>query len=156
MKFGPAFLFSAATLLADAAALSNVHTVYLMPMAHGLDQYMASRLASMHVFSVVADPKAADAIFTDRLGAEFEYRLDTLRAKQPAPAEKTKSAATADSDAPVFSRLSRAKGTVFLVDARTRQVLWSVYEKSGNTSAVRIERTAGRVVSKLKKDLAGK
>lgn len=155
MRFGLALLLSTATLPANPAALSNVHTVYLMPMAHGLDQYMASRLASLHVLSVVADPKLADAVFTDRLGAEFEYRLESMRPKEPAPAEKAQSA-PAHSEAPVFSSLSRAKGTVFLVDARTRQVLWSVYEKPGNTSAGRIERTAGRVVSKLKKDLAGK
>ena len=44
-------------MLAGAAevSISNIHTVFVMPMAHGLDQYVANRLTREHVFAVVAD-----------------------------------------------------------------------------------------------------
>lgn len=64
--------------------LSQVRSVYLFPMANGLDQYLANRLTNMGIFQVVADPKKADAVFTDRLGAAFESRLDELY-REPAP-----------------------------------------------------------------------
>ncbi len=48
------------------------------------------------------------------------------------------------------------KGTLFLVDAHSRAVLWSVYEKPKNTSPDELDRTAKRVVGRLKQDLAGK
>ena len=55
-----------------AADLAGVHNVYVMPMARGLDQYLANRLTSDHVFQVVTDPKLADAVLTDRVGESFE------------------------------------------------------------------------------------
>ena len=48
------------TSLAWGASLPDVHAVYLLPMAGGLDQFLASRLASENVFRVVTDPKQAD------------------------------------------------------------------------------------------------
>jgi len=53
------------------AGVPDVQAVYLLPMAGGLDQYLANRLTSAGVFRVVTDPKMADAIFTDQLGAGF-------------------------------------------------------------------------------------
>ena len=40
------FLFAGAGALLCAADLETVHNVYVMPMARGLDQYLASRLTS--------------------------------------------------------------------------------------------------------------
>ena len=41
---------------------------------------------------------------------------------------------------------ARAKGTVFLVDAKSRQVIWADYEKPARTH---LEREAGRIAKKL-------
>jgi hypothetical protein len=57
---------------AGAADLAGVHKVYVLPMARGLDQYLANRLTTEHVFQVVTDPKTADAVLTDRIGEGFE------------------------------------------------------------------------------------
>ena len=65
-------------LLFYGADSSGVQTVYLLPMANGLDQYVANRLAASGVFHVTTDPKKADAIFTDKLGEACEQRLDSL------------------------------------------------------------------------------
>jgi len=73
-----------------AADLGKVHSVYLLPMANGLDQYLANRITGSGKFEVVADPKKADAIFTDKIGEAFEGRLKELF---PPPAEKKESPA---------------------------------------------------------------
>ena len=57
---------------ASAGDFRSVKTVYLLPMANGLDQYLASRLTSESVFQVVTDPKKADAVLTDHVGEGFE------------------------------------------------------------------------------------
>ena len=163
-----------------AEGLPGVRTVYLMRMANGFDQYLANRLTNMHVFEVVADPKKADAIFTDRLGEAFESRLDELYPPPKPPAAETgddtetkdkdqegdkdtdkdknkDSSKTATEPAhAVSSGFGRGKGTVFLVDAKSRHVLWSLYEKPKGIAPEQWDRTASRLVEKLKKDLTGK
>ena len=53
------------------------------------------------------------------------------------------------------SSFSRGKGTVFLVDAKSRQVVWSVYQLPKGSSAKELDRTASDIVSRLKRDLKG-
>jgi hypothetical protein len=50
----------------------------------------------------------------------------------------------------------RTRGTIFLVDVRSRQVLWSAFEKPKNFSPQELDRTAQRVVKLLKVDLSPK
>ena len=54
------------------------------------------------------------------------------------------------------SNFGRAKGTVFLVDPKSHQVVWSVYQPSKNTSSSQLDRTASNIVSRLKRDLKAK
>src|SRR5271157_2615411 len=74
-RFG---LFLSCPLLMCAAELTDVHTVYVLRMSHGLDQYLASRLTAEKVFQIVTDPKLADAVFTDQIGEAFEAKLEEL------------------------------------------------------------------------------
>ena len=184
-----------AALGSPAAEISGarVQTVYLLPMAHGLDQFVANRLTREHLLEVVADPKRADAVFTDRLGEAFELQLDDLypapKPAAPEPAAESKSEgaedagpkdqsakdgkskdptmkgdtltstseprATGGAAVPVSS-FGRGKGTLFLVDAHSRAVLWSIYEKPGRTSPDQLDKVARRVVDRLKHDLQPK
>jgi hypothetical protein len=177
-------------LLAGAAEIggSKVNTVYILPMAHGLDQHIANRLTREHVVEVVADSARADALLTDRLGGSLEYQLEKLHPTPKPPGESAKGesdsvksdktdkdagdqADKSDKDATKTPRAPRmmaeggsprpnafggGKGTLFLVDAHSRAVLWSVYEKPKSTSPDELDRTAKRIVSRLKQDLAGK
>jgi hypothetical protein len=161
-------------LVSCAAALSGadlaaVHTVYMMPMAHGLEQYLANTLTGEHVFVIVTDPKMADAVLTDNIGAALQQKLDVMLA--PPPPEKT--AAKADDkedaksagpatlvetvnklDAPGSnSSLGHSKGTVFLVDAKSRQVVWSIYELPKDATSRELDRIASAIVSRLRKDM---
>ncbi len=154
---------------------SNVRTIYIMPMRHGLDQYIANQLTREHVLDVVADAARADAIFTDALGESFEEKLEKLHptpkpeepktepvketADKDSPDDKVKAAGPKmyrETEPPHTSTFGRGKGTLFLVDAHSRVILWSVYEKPTAASPNGLDGTAKRVVSRLKQDLAGK
>src|ERR1700722_4120618 len=96
------------------AQYAGPKTVYILPMAAGLDQYVAQWLTKDHVMQVVADPKTAEVVMTDRLGEAFEQKLKQIR-----PDDDKKSDDTAHNT----FRSTRPRGTIFLVDAKTRQVL---------------------------------
>jgi hypothetical protein len=175
-----AALVVAAVAVAGAqnTQIAQVHTVYLLPMTSGFDEYLANRLTNLGVFHVVADPGKADAVLTDSLGAAFESRLDELfpEPEPPAPPAASKSAKPGEpakgeakdtqaaepesgmkgDTATRFSSLHRAKGTVFLVDARNRTVLWSIYERSKNSSSAELDHTAERIANRIKRELKGK
>src|ERR1041384_4177745 len=109
--------------LTFGAGVPDVQAVYVLPMAGGLDQYLANRLTGAGLFRVVTDPKLADAVFTEQLGASFEEKLADLYA--PADADK----ADGDEKPPRhISSFGRVNGTIFLVDAKSRAVIWSAYQ----------------------------
>ncbi len=168
--------------LAGAAEIggTNVQTIYIMPMPHGLDQYIANQFTREHVLEVIADPARADAILTDRLGTALEGKLEQLhptpKPDQPKAADKTaKDSDKSDKDSsdttnkpsapkifseaeppPHTSTFGASKGTLFLVDAHSRVILWSLYEKPTSSNPRSLDGAAKRVVTRLKQDLAGK
>jgi hypothetical protein len=128
--------------VACAADLAGVRSVYILPMRSGLDQFLANRLTNGGVFRIVTDPKLADSVLTDHIGETFEAQLEVM-IPNPEPVKKLTPPATApplkkedespksllgsmaDSDAkqPSPARNStfgRTKGTVFLVDQKSR------------------------------------
>ena len=130
--------------------LAQIHTVYLLPMSGGLDQYLAVRITEHSLFQVVTDPAKADAVFTDKIGAGFEDLVKTLDAKN-------KPATTDDSyQRPTMSPLSRGRGSLFLVDRKTGNVVWSLYQEPVRTDPVEMSRLAHKIASRLGKDLKGK
>ena len=164
-----AFLIFCSAAMLPAADLASVHKVYVLKMAKGLDQFLANRLTSDHVFQIVTDPKLADAVFTDQLGEGFQMKLEefspTPESDKPAPPPKAEKGAEESnpmlgdtvnklSNPATGSSFGRNKGTVFLVDAKSRQVIWSMYQPppKGSTSK-QMDRTANDIVSRIQKDL---
>ena len=168
-------------VLAGAAEIggSNVRTVYVMPMAHGLDQYIANRLtARAHSGSscgsrtrrrdfhrpsgrVAGIPAGKAASHAQAGRGSSRQRSDSDSDKDDSSAsdkaDKPASPKTyGDSGPPPASTFGHGKGTLFLVDAHSRVILWSMYEKPPNSSPGDLDRTAKRVVNRLKQDLAGK
>ncbi|SRR5579883_3143261 len=134
---------------AAAAQTNSVRTVYVLPMSGGLDLFVAQWLAKGQTVHVTTDPKHADAVLTDHLGEDFEHKLDQLLEKKD---DKPK---PADSEAqPERYSPGRHRGTVFLVDSKTRQVLWSDYEKPPTSrSSDKLNREAKSIVKKLSASL---
>ena len=160
------FLLAGCVAALSGADLGAVHTVYMLPMGHGLEQYLANVLTGEHVFVVVTDPKLADAVITDHVGASLQEKLDTLLA--PPPPEKSDAKAGDGDDQPKGSLIEpanklanpsdnsavgRSKGTVFLVGTKSRQVLWSVYDLPKDASSKELDRIASAIVSRLRKDM---
>jgi hypothetical protein len=150
---------------AGNAELQQVQSIYLLPMGYSFDQYLANRLTELRGLQVVADPKKADAVFTDRIGASFEDRMDELFPPPAPPAEAAKkdekkkddSEARAKAEKPVrLSSFGRSRGTLFLVDAKSRRVLWSTYERPKNGAPAQLDQAAGRIAQRLQKDIKGK
>ncbi len=139
--------------LALGADVSGVKAVYLLPMASGLDQYLANRLTGDQVFRVVTDPKLADAIFTDHLGEAFEKQLTVL---YPPPEDADSDEKDDNKPQPHSSAFGRAKGTIFLVDLKSRAVIWSGYEGRIGAKPDVLDRTAVRIVQQIKKQRMGK
>jgi hypothetical protein len=179
MRRLPLLFIALATLLA-AAELSDVRAVYIMPMGRGLDQYLANHLASGHVFQVVTDPKLADAMLTDRIGEQFQAQVEALLPPPPpppdptpakeTPKEKSRDAGDRKSDEnrtplsftdtanhlenpAMNSSFGRGKGNIFLVDLKSRNVVWSVFEPARSSNNKELDHTASEIVSRLKKDL---
>ena len=154
-------------LALPAAELAGVQAVYVMPMSHGMDQFLANRIANQHVFRVVTDPKLADAIITDHVGESLRSELEELMPnpepvkhvepekdpKGPPPSLVAMMADPEGHTAPQHSTLGRGKGTIFLVDLKSHQVLWSVFDPSKGMDSKEMDRTASDIVSRLSKDL---
>ena len=127
-----------------SAQYAGPKTVYILPMAAGLDQYLAQWLTQDHVMQVVADPKTAQVIMTDRLGEAFEQKMKQIR-----PDDDKKSDDTAHNT----FRSTRPRGTIFLVDAKTRQVLWADYQKPPRSNS---DGDLNRAAEQIAKKLSGK
>ena len=156
-------------VMAENAELSQVRTVYLLPMSNGFDQYLANRLTQLGPYRVVTDPRLADAVFTDRLGKPFEIRFEELFTtpaeatpeKDEKGVEKSDAAAskeTAEQSGPIIppSSFGRGKGTIFLVDRKSRRVIWSAFDNPKMTTPEVLDSTAERLVRQLKRDLGAK
>jgi len=167
-------LFCALALLAGSLTaavnpqLKQVTKVYILSMTGGMDQYLANNLTRMGVFQVVTDPQNADAIITDRLGEPFENKLKDLYPPPPPPGPKKDEKSAKDKDGKDdntdmtggqqfrVSSFGKGKGTFFIVDRNTRNVVWSTYAPPKDTTTGELSKTAERVIRRLKNDLADK
>jgi len=112
-------------------------------------------------------------VFTDRIGTAFEEKLADLLAV-PAPAAQpaaSQGTATQTASQPpstlvtetvnklsspsTNSSFGRGKGTIFLVDTKSKQVIWSFYEPPKGATGQQLDRGAADIVSHLKRDLKG-
>jgi hypothetical protein len=178
-----ALLLCCPAMLAFGTDLAHVKTVYLLKMSKGMEQYLANRLANEHLFQIVTDPKMADAIWTDQIGEGFEAKLNELfpppappepeekdePAAKPEKGAKTAKGVDSNSTMAMFtdaanklpslaanSSFGHSRGTLFLVDAKSKEVVWSTYDPPKDATSHQMDRTANDIVSRLKHDLKKK
>jgi hypothetical protein len=146
-------------------------------MSAGLDQYLANQLTEKGILEVVTDPKLADAFFTDSVGQSFESSLAGIFPPPPPPApspaepgstSKTRGTRPESPSTPTdpnemgaarnqrISSFTGGKGNVFLVDLKSRSVVWSTHMLPKNRSVDAMDRVSGRIIDELRKDLAVK
>jgi hypothetical protein len=154
----------AVALFAADPEVRNVKSVYILRMASGLDQLLASELAKQGVYIVTTDPQKADAIFTEALGEGFEKKYAELypppkeeKEEKEEEKEDTKKSAASGLDFPPRVNNSswgaRGRGTIFLVDRATRNLLWSMNRQPKNSSVEQMTRQARKIVDQLRKDI---
>jgi len=130
--------------------LSGAKNVFLMPMPGGLEQYLALQLTQSGALQVVTDSSKADVVLTDRVGEDFQQSLADLDKKSPSGPQTGKAGEVTFAH-PNMRPLSRAKGTVFLVDRKSGDVLWSALEKPKGASTGDMNSAAKRIVEELVK-----
>lgn len=145
------FLF--AVIFAAAAAaqtpLAGAKNVFLTPMPGGLEQYVALHLTQQGVLQVVTNSSKADVVFTDRIGQDLETTLAELENK-PTAAQTGKAGEVVFAK-PNMRPLARARGTVFLVDRKSGDVVWSTLEQPKSSQIPDLNAAAKRIVDKLAK-----
>lgn len=144
-------LLALCSLFAANPQLANVKSVYLLPMANGMDQYLANHLRAAGNYVVVTDPQAADAVFTDSVGPVFERKLAELYPPKEVEEDEEK----AEKEQFPVSTFRRGRGVVFLVERKSRQVVWSTYEKPRDVRADSVNQAAQRIAQRLNKELTG-
>jgi len=93
---------------------------------------------------VVADPKTAEVVMTDRLGEAFEQKMKEIHPDTDKTDKKS------DDAVPHTFRSTKPQGTIFLVDAKSRQVLWSDYQKPPRSNSDSdLNRAAEQIAKKL-------
>jgi hypothetical protein len=149
-------IISMGAVAGAVAGLADIKTVYLLPMSNGLDQYLAVELTTGSVLKVVTDPLQADAIFTDHLGESLEQRLADLygeKAHSDTPDDKADSSKT-------FARTGmqgqRGRGTIFLVDRKSRAVVWSDYQQPKYPTPDGMKHVAAQIAGKLARAIKAK
>ena len=131
--------------------LMEVKTVYLLPMTYSLDQFLAIRLTKGGILQVVTDPNLADAILSEHIGTSLEEQMKSLYGeKKPDSADKDKDKAS--SFGGPMAGGTRSKGAVFLVDRKTRNVIWSDYVRPKNSQPDELNHTADKIAAQLEKD----
>lgn len=156
MKWLLSFLLVPALSAANPELL-KVKSVYLLPMASGMDQYLANALQGSNLYVVVTDPAAADAVFTDSIGPTFERKWKELYPPVQAETEEEEEEVKQDGGSTVpVSTFRRGRGVVFLVERKSKQVVWSTFAPPRDSRPATIDKTAQAIASRLKKDLGGK
>jgi hypothetical protein len=151
------FCLFAAMSIARAGAevhpeLMEVKTVYLLPMTYSLDQFLAIRLTKGGVLQVVTDPKLADAILSEHIGTGLEDQMKSLYGENKTEAaDNEKDRVSSFSGGPMANG-TRSKGAVFLVDRKTRSVIWSGYVRPKNSQPDELNHVADKIAAQLEKD----
>jgi hypothetical protein len=143
-----AALLCAPLIGADSRLSPRFRTVYVLEMANGLDQHLANRITATRAMWVVLEPSTADAVLTESLDDSFWSWL--ARNYPPAPGTSAQSGNRGSASRREPSANPRHPGMVFLVDPRTRVVIWSAWDKPKNPSPAELEHTADRIANQLK------
>jgi len=141
-------------IAADARLSPRFNTVYVLEMSNGLDQHLANRLTGERVLWVVLEPNRADAVLTESLDEWFWTWL--AKNYPPAPGAPVTPGGRASPSRRSPLANSRRPGMVFLVDPRSKVVLWSAWGHPRGSSPDEQERSADRIIDQLKNALGKK
>ncbi len=147
-----------------ANRLTNSHILQVVTDPKKADAFFTDRIGD-------AFQAQMDVIFPPPEPANDKAEADEKTTRKTADKADVKKPAAEDAQSPnnsvamfgptvnklsnpaLMSSFARNKGTIFLVDAQSREVLWSVYDPPKSFDSKDLDRTANDIVSRLKKDL---
>lgn len=152
-----------------ANRLTNEHVFQVVTDPKLADVILTDRLGEGFQIQLESISPSPDADEEDDKGAKPAVKGEAKPAakadsKPDAKADSSDTSASAMFSAPVNkldkqglnSTFGRNKGTIFLVDAKSRQVIWSTFEPPRGFANKEMDRTASDIVSRLKKDMQKK
>jgi hypothetical protein len=136
------------------AQIREAQPVYFWPMQYALDQYLAEAVNTAGVLTVTFDPKLAGAIMTERIDSNFLEAMEELfPANKEAKDESGKKNDSIEGDFAIARTKNRPQarpqGTLFLVDVKTRRVIWSSYRGELKPDSKDLHKEARRVVEEI-------
>ncbi len=144
------FALCVASLPAAAADLGSAQPIFFWAMQSSLDQYLAEQAAGS--LNVTMDPQMAKAIMTDRIDQPFLEAMDELFPVE-GRAEPEKSDDSIEGNFQMARPSNRPRGTprgtIFLVDVKTRRVLWSTFLGDFDSTPKSLHREAQKVIDRL-------
>ena len=152
--------FIALALLAvplGQAQLRDAQPVYFWPMQHAFDQYLAEAVNGADALSVTFDPKMASSIMTERIDATFLQAIEEIFPSEEAKTEEKDDSIEGDFEVSRSKNRpqARPRGTLFLVDVKTRRVIWSTYLGELDPEPKALHKEALRVVEEIAARVAG-
>jgi hypothetical protein len=100
-------------------------------------------------------PLEKDAKDKDAKDKDAKDDKDSKTAKSDKPAKDEKDIVES-SGPPRTSSFNRGRGNIFIVDRKSRNVIWSIYEPPKDSTPGELSKTAERVVKRLRDDLSEK
>ncbi len=134
------------------AQLRDAQPVYFWPMQHSFDQYLAEAVNTADALTVTFDPKLAAAIMTERIDANFLEAMEEIFPTKKEESEDKKDDSIEGDFAMARTKnrpQSRPQGTLFLVDVKTRRVIWSSYRGELKPDSKDLHKEARRVVGEI-------
>ncbi|PYV44767.1 MAG: hypothetical protein DMG06_05185 [Acidobacteria bacterium] len=129
--------------MADEAVenkLTNVKTIYVIPMKDRLEHFITNEIVKWGQFEVTLNPREADALWSDTTDVDMKGLLSD--------------------QAKIHRTTARTRGTAFLIDMKTEKVLWSAAKKPSGSFLVGGDKSARElaqeIVGQLKKDVGKK
>jgi hypothetical protein len=117
-------------------SLASIKTVYVLPMKDRLEHFLTNELVKWGRFQVTLNPRQADGLLSDTT----EVNIKELTT----------------SDAKLRRTAARTRGTAFLIDIKSEQVLWSAAKKPSESFFLGGEKSSSQlaqeIVEQLKND----
>jgi len=146
-----------------ANRLTNSHILQVVTDPKKADAFFTDRIgdafqAQMDVIFPPPEPaddkaEAGEKTTAGKAADKTDAKKTPAKDEQAAPVPMFGPTVNKLSNPALVSSFARNKGTIFLVDAQTREVLWSVYDPPRSFDSKQLDRTANDIVSRLKKDL---
>jgi len=150
--------------LANRLAAAGVFQVVTEPLradavfTDRLGEVFEARFAELYIAPEEAKKKAEEKkAKAEEKRARAKARKEGKDQDEDEPAEEDADSGKLTEQTPIkSSSFGRGRGTLFLVERKSQTVVWSIYEQPKDSSPKEMDRTAGRIVDKLKKDRTGK